>query len=447
MKLISLLIGSIFITLNAFSGNEFSGGHIVENNLKYELFEFYEFGISSHISIPIIENDLGSFKKKLKESHAIKSFGDEIENLVSNKLNQIYLVSPEFSVQIFHLINRYEWKMMDIKDEMVEPEDIGPSPINYSELKLIPAALRLPRNKLIYIKKSIADLMERKHLVGLIFHEALSDYVQTTNASYAGSGHLGEKRGSTVIARVLTTYLFSENFFDAKFTDLRHFMLKMGIHFYYTKSEQFPTYQEPRNLYKYSWKNEIPNAKYEFDIRHPKADDVIRNSLPLDLRRYTSYQELNEVVCANKRAQLNHLVLLLKPFLNLIHDKLISEINQLSLKYSSQSGIMIKVSGVPIDSIVRPELICDSHYCNFYDKISKVIIGKSFLGHFDKVYETVEIDWHKVFNYSDFQTKSNFYRNFVLTNLSHASNKNTYKCFTWDEYNVATQASLFSEVK
>lgn len=447
MKLKFLLIGLIFFTVNSFAGNEFSGGHTILNNSSYELFEFYEFGISNRTSILRTEEDPGSFKKKFDQSHAIKTFGPEIEDLVIDKLNQIYKLSPEFAVQIFNLIDRYRWKLLDVKDEMVEPEDIGPSPIKYSELTLMPTALRLPQSKLIYVKKSIAELLEKSHLVGLIFHEALSDYVQTTNASSSGSEELNEERGTSVIARVLTTYLFSENFIEAKFSDLRHFMLKMGIMFYYTHSEQFPTNQKPRNYYKYSWGTQIPNAYFEFDFRKSRADSTIRKSLPLDIRRYTSYEDLNEVICDDKRNQLNNLTLSLDPLVRLIQKKRDSEINRLFLKYIHKANLIIKVSGMPIDSRTKPNLFCLEHYCNFYQSISKISIGSGLFSNFNEIYETVEIDWSKIINYSDFQKKSNFYRNFVFTNLTHLKNENLYKCFTWDEYDQATQPSLYSEVK
>lgn len=445
-----IIIYSIILTLKAFAGNEFSGGHVIQNNSKYELFEFFEFGISNQVSIPPSKADLGNFKNKLNDKNTLKDLGDEVTNLVVDKLNQIFIISPEFSVQIYNLITRYQWRLLNIKAELIEPEDIGPSPIDYSKLPIKAAALRTPNNKLIYVLKSITDDMEKNHLAGLIFHEALSDYVQTTNASHSGSETLTLNTGNSAIARVLTTYLFSEKFNTANINELRQFMLKMGLKFYYTDARQYPTDQLPRSIYKFSWEDDIPTTAYQFDVSNPRADYSIRNAIPLDLRRYTSYEEINESVCLNKKTELNQLINSLKVSLDLIQKKFNEELQKLRTKYKDKTNLVFRISGLPIDpndTNLKRDIFCKDRYCSTYEQITIITAGSSKFGISDINYETISINWPNLINFQDLKNKSELYRKFIRVNLSHADNKNTYKCFSWDEYRNATKVELLSEVK
>lgn len=213
LKKINFLITAIsFLYFSfAFAGNEFGGGFVFKNRGNFELFDFYEYSIKSIKITPI--QDLGHFKAQVDDL----GFDKEVSEKVLFKLNEIYAISPEFANHLAQILFHYSWYIVDV--EFKQLEDLGPSPIDYTKLVLIPTALRNQKNFTIYISKEFFEKLDVSNKVGLIFHEILGSYLEFCPEMMVYN---------TAISRKINAYLFNPKT-SKRFSDLQKLMSGLNV--------------------------------------------------------------------------------------------------------------------------------------------------------------------------------------------------------------------------
>lgn len=259
-KIVLALI--LFSSVQGFAGNDFAGGFLIQSHetKPYELFDFFEYGLQNIKINPY--PDLAGYNPEIKAL----GFSATVTAGLVHKLNQVYKVSPEFANHIFKIMTSFTWTVLP--QEIKRIEDIGWSPIDTSRLALIPVALRNNLSKSIFITSGFYEQLTVQNKVGLIFHEALSQYFNLITSSKA---------------RALTAFLFSNDFDSVTFTGLETFMVSLG-----PAAFRIDHRQGPDTLYGWRKRVDVPfSDSYRF------YSELWKLYRPI----YSSFEDFNPQIC------------------------------------------------------------------------------------------------------------------------------------------------------
>jgi hypothetical protein len=192
---------------NSGSGHEHGGGNAAIIDGQHYLYDFVEHGIEDVAHIPATQDDEMGITRLL--AGIFYTVDAQTVNLLSNKINELYKVSPDFGLLLKRTVEAYRWYI--VRPSLFNTHDTGFTPIQDGDVTIVQAAVRddcVDSNnntinqcsKKVYINKGIWKNLNPANRVGLILHELIYG---------VGRTDFGQQDSSN--ARHLTAYVFSPN--------------------------------------------------------------------------------------------------------------------------------------------------------------------------------------------------------------------------------------------
>jgi hypothetical protein len=173
---------------SSWAGREAGGGHAVRVGDETYLFDFFEGGIESSVSLSEqcrVSNEL------LNQVSSTLNIDERMGRQIACKIEEVRRVSPAVASGLTRIMLSYQWQV--IQPELFKQYDIGRSPIKNTsggKIPLIQAALRYDDTKIVYIDRSVWSSLPESHRVGLVFHEIIfAAYSQRFWALYSKGKH------------------------------------------------------------------------------------------------------------------------------------------------------------------------------------------------------------------------------------------------------------------
>ncbi|MES2769070.1 MAG: hypothetical protein V4596_07985 [Bdellovibrionota bacterium] len=210
-----ILIALSILSLTSHAGQEGGGGGIgigMPNGSIY-LYDFLEAGIEENSYVNISLSDQMNASEAVQNTMA----NPEVQKLIVNKLNEVYLIAPEAALKFLDVIKTYQWRY--VLPKVKETNDRGYTPVRIENQQL-QIAFRDDDYKIVTIDREYLKKMPILHQVGLYFHEIL--YAMTyanciENETYATLScefrpWSSDENKLSYRARMFTSYLFHPNF-------------------------------------------------------------------------------------------------------------------------------------------------------------------------------------------------------------------------------------------
>lgn len=209
-----ILIALSIISITSHAGQEGGGGGIgigMPNGSIY-LYDFLEAGIEENSYVNISLNDQMNASAGVQNTMA----NPDVQKLIVNKLNEVYLIAPEAALKFLDVIKTYQWRY--VLPKVKETNDRGYTPVRIENQQL-QIAFRDDNYKIVTIDREYLKRMPLLHQVGLYFHEVL--YAMTyancfENETYKPSCEFSpwssDENKLSYRARMFTSYLFHPNF-------------------------------------------------------------------------------------------------------------------------------------------------------------------------------------------------------------------------------------------
>lgn len=201
MKMIIVFIYLLSFNVFAAEGHDTGGGGIgVPRGEEILLYDFVEAGIEDNVTFdPRVGDEMGALKI-VKASIMVSA---DVQQIISDKLNEINNLSPTLGQILLSTIKNYQWRF--ILPNLRSTNDLGRTPVRTSlEKKQI--ANRDDVQKTVTIDRQYLALMPLAHQAGLFMHEIVYALAGTTD-SYT--------------SRIFNSYLFHPSFTFQTFSQLK----------------------------------------------------------------------------------------------------------------------------------------------------------------------------------------------------------------------------------
>lgn len=204
------------LTFNSYAGQEGGGGGIgISTPQGIYLYDFLEAGIEENAYINTSLPDQMNATLGVQNTMA----SPEVQRLIINKLNEVYIIAPEAALKLVDVIKTYQWRY--VLPKVKETQDRGYTPIRVENQQL-QIAFRDDNYKVVTIDREYLKKMSLYHQVGLYFHEILysmtfsecADWTRSVSSCSVKESLYGhhDPHKTSYRARMFTAYLFHPSF-------------------------------------------------------------------------------------------------------------------------------------------------------------------------------------------------------------------------------------------
>jgi len=216
MKLLLILCLSTFYCLSVYAlgGWTSGGGYAAKRGNTYYLYDFVEGQLYDNIYFNQQQTDQMQINKRLRS--VMMPLGEEVVRLTNKKINEIYIMVPEFAEMLVKTIETYQWRTTEW--QILAANDLGNTygnPTSGNNIEKIPMVFRDDAKKVAWIVKDIWQKLSINQKLGTIFHEAIYA-IMAGQLDYHTSEY----------ARELNIYIFDSTF---QYQSIEQFMGKLHL--------------------------------------------------------------------------------------------------------------------------------------------------------------------------------------------------------------------------